>query len=87
MAQQCGRTECQFLQPPIICEKGCAGKQRAGFGVDVVDAPVVYDGNVITSTSPATAMEVAFALLSRITSTANAAQVKYVMGFERDVGD
>lgn len=66
--------------------EGLRRKQLAGFGVDVVDAPIVYDGNVITSTSPATAMEVAFALLSRITNTANAAQVRYRMGFEANMG-
>jgi 4-methyl-5(b-hydroxyethyl)-thiazole monophosphate biosynthesis len=51
--------------------------------VDVVDEPIVWDKNVITSTSPATAMEVAFELLARITSEANANQIRYMMGFKQ----
>jgi protein deglycase len=42
--------------------EGLRRKQLAGFGADVVDSPIVSDGNVMTSTSPATAMDVAFEL-------------------------
>jgi protein deglycase len=47
--------------------EGLRRKQLAGFGVNVVDQPIVFDRNVITSTSPATAMEVAFGLLAKLT--------------------
>jgi 4-methyl-5(b-hydroxyethyl)-thiazole monophosphate biosynthesis len=61
--------------------EGVRRKQLAGFGVNVVDEPIVRDGNVITSTSPATAMEVAFALLARITSDENSSRIRELMGF------
>jgi 4-methyl-5(b-hydroxyethyl)-thiazole monophosphate biosynthesis len=57
-------------------------KQLAGFGVNVLDEPIVRDGNVITSTSPATAMEVAFELLARITSAENSRHIREMMGFK-----
>ncbi len=61
---------------------GVRRKQLASFGVDVVDKPIVCDGNVITSTSPATAMEVAFELLAKITSKKNAEHIRQNMGFK-----
>lgn len=61
---------------------GVRRRELAEFGVDVVDQPVVKDGNVITSTSPATAMEVAFALLAKVTNEENSKRVRYRMGFE-----
>jgi 4-methyl-5(b-hydroxyethyl)-thiazole monophosphate biosynthesis len=61
--------------------EGMRRKQLAGFGVKVIDEPIVKDGNVITSTSPATAMEVAFELLARITSQENARHIREMMGF------
>lgn len=61
---------------------GIRRKQLAGFGAKVVDEPIVRDGNVITSTSPATAMEVAFELLAKITSAENASQIREMMGFK-----
>lgn len=63
--------------------EGVRRKQLAGFGVNVVDEPIVRDGNVITSTSPATAMDVAFELLARVTSEANASQMREMMGFKQ----
>jgi 4-methyl-5(b-hydroxyethyl)-thiazole monophosphate biosynthesis len=60
---------------------GARRKQLAAFGATVVDAPIVHDRNVITSTSPATAMEVAFELLARVTTPANANRVRQAMGF------
>jgi protein deglycase len=60
---------------------GIRRKQLAEFGANVVDKPIVYDGNVITSTSPATAMGVAFGLLGMLTDDENAARIQKLMGF------
>jgi protein deglycase len=62
-------------------DEGLRRKQLVSFGVKVVDEPIVFDKNVITSTSPATAMEVAFELLARITSKENSDQIRQKMGF------
>ena len=56
----------------------------AGFGVNVVDQPIVHDGNFTTSTSPATAMEVAFSLLGALTGEQNVEQIRHMMGFRDD---
>jgi 4-methyl-5(b-hydroxyethyl)-thiazole monophosphate biosynthesis len=40
-------------------------------GANFVDRPVVKDHNIITSTGPGTALEVAFLLLEELTSTEN----------------
>ncbi len=63
--------------------EGLRRKQLAGFGANVVDQPIVHDENIITSTSPATAMEVAFGLLAELTGEKNAEQVRHIMGFEK----
>lgn len=60
---------------------GMRRKQLAAFGVRVLDQPIVRDGNIITSTSPATAMEVAFELLAKITSPENSNHIRGMMGF------
>ena len=64
--------------------EGLRRKQLADFGVNVVDQPIVHDENVTTSTSPATAMEVAFSLLAELTGEKNAEQIRYMMGFKKD---
>jgi 4-methyl-5(b-hydroxyethyl)-thiazole monophosphate biosynthesis len=56
-------------------------KQLAEFGADVLDRPVVVDGSIITSSSPATALEVAIKLLEMLTSQKNCEKVKKWMGF------
>ena len=56
-------------------------KQLAGFGATVVDEAVVQDGNIITSTAPATAVEVALQLLAQLTDAKTAAQIRHLMGF------
>lgn len=56
-------------------------KQLENFEVSVQDKPVVIDGNIITSTSPATALEVAFTLLEMLTTKDNLNKVKTEMGF------
>lgn len=60
---------------------GIRRKQLAEFGVNVVDKPVVCDGNIITSASPAVAIEVAFLLLAGLTCDENAAHIRKLMGF------
>jgi 4-methyl-5(b-hydroxyethyl)-thiazole monophosphate biosynthesis len=61
---------------------GLRQKQLASYGVDIVNQPVVIDENIITSSSPSTALEVAFILLERLTSAENCRHVKYLMGFQ-----
>jgi 4-methyl-5(b-hydroxyethyl)-thiazole monophosphate biosynthesis len=56
-------------------------KQLESFGVNVQDQPIVVDGSIITSTSPATALDVAFTLLRMLTSPDNEKKVKTAMGF------
>ena len=42
---------------------GVRRKQLADFGAEVQDVPIVIDKNIITSTGPSTALDVAFSLL------------------------
>lgn len=51
------------------------------FGIEVVNEPIVEDGNIITSFNPSTAINVALSLLSKLTSPAQAAEIRYLMGF------
>jgi 4-methyl-5(b-hydroxyethyl)-thiazole monophosphate biosynthesis len=60
---------------------GLRREQLSGFGVKVEDQPIVRDGNIITSTSPATAVDVALALLEALTDRANALEIRRLMGF------
>ncbi|MDT8900003.1 DJ-1/PfpI family protein [Anaeroselena agilis] len=60
---------------------GYRQNQLARFGVDLVRKPIVCDRNIITSSSPATALNVAFMLLEKLTSPENCQKVKYLMGF------
>jgi len=53
----------------------------AEMGVDVVQQPIVRDGNIITSWNPSTALEVAFQLLELLTSVEQAAKIRKLMGF------
>ena len=52
------------------------------FGVNVVNEPVVVDGNIITSYCPATAPDVAFELLKMLTSEEDMDVIKKAMGFQ-----
>lgn len=61
--------------------EGKRRKELEAMGAEVIDAPLVQDGGVITSTSPATATDVAFALLEALTSHDNAMTVRKWMGF------
>jgi protein deglycase len=60
---------------------GFRRKQLADFGATVQDKHVVIDKNIITSTGPATGLEVAFKLLEMLTSTKNVDEVKKYMRF------
>ncbi len=56
-------------------------KQLAELGTKVVDASIVVDENKTTPTSPATAIDVALALLEKLTSQKNAERIRHLMGF------
>lgn len=58
--------------------------QLVEFGAIVQDQPLVIDGNIITSTGPATSLDVAFHLLEMLTSTDNVNEVKRNMRFQLD---
>jgi len=51
------------------------------FGVNVVNEPIVVDGNIITSYCPETAPNVAFELLKMLTSEEEMGVIKKAMGF------
>lgn len=51
-----------------------------GFGVEVVNEPIVISENIVTSWNPSTAMDVAFLLLENLTSRENASDVRRLMG-------
>ena len=57
-------------------------KELAGFGVNVVNEPMVIDDNIITSYCPQTAAGVAFELLERLLGKEKAAVVKHGMGYD-----
>lgn len=60
---------------------GIRKKQLADFGAHVVDEHIVVDKNIITSSSPATALDVAFKLLEMLSSKENCTKIKKLMGF------
>jgi 4-methyl-5(b-hydroxyethyl)-thiazole monophosphate biosynthesis len=62
--------------------EGKRRKQLAEFNVNVLDELIVQDDNVITSTGPGTAVEVALRLLAELTGTENAKQIRHLMGFD-----
>jgi protein deglycase len=61
---------------------GIRRKQLADFGVLVQDSDLVIDDNIITSTGPATALDVAFLLLEMLTDNENVEIVKRYMRFK-----
>jgi 4-methyl-5(b-hydroxyethyl)-thiazole monophosphate biosynthesis len=63
----------QGKQATIYHQQGGKRKQQLEqTGARFVDRPVIKDQYIITSTSPGTALEVAFLLLEEVTSTGNA---------------
>lgn len=61
--------------------EGRRRRQLAELGAVVVDEPIVQDGPFVTSSCPATAVEVALRLLAAITDEANAGRIRHLMGF------
>jgi len=57
-------------------------EELARYEVNVINEPIVTDCNVITSWNPATAPEVAFMLLERLTSKDQCNFIKEIMGFK-----
>lgn len=51
------------------------------YEVNVINAPVVVDENIITCWNPSTAMDVAFILLEMLTSKSNCNHIRNIMGF------
>ncbi len=51
------------------------------FEAVIVNQPVVIDGNIITSWNPATAIDVAFLLLEKLSNKDNANYIRQAMGF------
>ena len=64
---------------------GARRKQLSDFGVNVIDKPIVCDRNVITSTGPGTAIDVAFWLLAQLAGQENADHVRHLMGFTESI--
>ncbi|RDL29008.1 DJ-1 family protein [Photobacterium damselae] len=60
--------------------------QMEEMGVNVIQAPIVSDKNIITSRSPSAAMDVAFNVVEMLTSTANLERIKEGMGFVEKTG-
>ncbi|HIF9365194.1 TPA: DJ-1/PfpI family protein [Photobacterium damselae] len=60
--------------------------QMEEMGVNVIQAPIVTDKNIITSRSPSAAMDVAFNVVEMLTSTANLERIKEGMGFVEKTG-
>jgi 4-methyl-5(b-hydroxyethyl)-thiazole monophosphate biosynthesis len=57
-------------------------KALQGFGVNVINQPVVIDDNMITSWNPSTAVDVALLLLEHLTTKNNADKVRQLLGFD-----
>lgn len=52
-----------------------------GFGVHVINEPIVMDDHIITSWNPSTAIDVALLLLELLTTKTNANYIRQIMGF------
>ena len=61
--------------------EGLRRKQLADFGAEVQNESIVIDKNIITSTGPSTAIDVAFILLEMLTDKENVKVVKKYMRF------
>jgi 4-methyl-5(b-hydroxyethyl)-thiazole monophosphate biosynthesis len=61
--------------------EGIRQKALKGYGVNVVNNPIVIDDKIITSWNPSTALDVAFKLLEMLTSKEQTDFIKGMMGF------
>lgn len=61
--------------------EGRRAKQLAEFNVEVKSDAIVEDNNIITSSGPGTAIDVAFRLLEKLTSQDNTKKIRQLMGF------
>lgn len=52
-----------------------------GFGVNVLNQPIIMEDNIITSWNPSTAVQVALLLLEHLTTKKNADKVRQLLGF------
>jgi 4-methyl-5(b-hydroxyethyl)-thiazole monophosphate biosynthesis len=62
--------------------EGRRRKELGSFGAIVQDSNIVRDKNITTSSSPSTAIKVAFDLVERLTSPQNAEHIQELMGFD-----
>ena len=62
--------------------EGRRRKQLAEYDVEVLDQPIVRDANILTSTAPSTAIDVALALVEILTDRSNANHIRALMGFD-----
>lgn len=63
--------------------RGKRQKQLSEYGANIVDKPIVIEGNIITSWNPATAIDVALHLLEKLTDVQNAKHIREIMGFNK----
>jgi protein deglycase len=66
-------------------KKAARQETLRGYGVNVVNDPLVVDDNIITCWNPSSAIDVAFHLLELLTSKDNTDQIKDIMGFEAKI--
>lgn len=57
-------------------------QQLRDMGAHVQDAQIVVDGNITTSTSPATAIEVALTLVEQLTDAENEKHIRHLLGLD-----
>ena len=62
-------------------DNGKTQQELAEYGVNVINEPIVVDGNIITSYCPETAAGVAFQLLEMLIGAEKMKEVKYAMGY------
>ena len=62
-------------------DDGKTQQELAAYGVNVVNEPIVVDGNIITSYCPETAVGVAFKLLEMLVGVEKMQEVKDAMGY------
>ncbi|HAY70918.1 MAG TPA: DJ-1 family protein [Saprospirales bacterium] len=59
-------------------------QQLKDFGAQISDLPIVNENHIISSDGPSTAINVAFLLLEKLTSSENVLHVRKLMGYDRE---